>query len=168
MRRFLVIGFLLVIMASSQAGGLRPMASGSMGISLMGDNAYFNLGLGGVIPIKGGLCARFSVMQVRAGKSTSFYLGTGAGVGLAYYVPMRLVSPYGLFSMCLETEGNHTSIEFVFGGGAQMRLRGIPISPFGEMGFGFHSDLFNDSDLFDDYSDTDFLFNMLFGVRVEF
>jgi len=154
MRRFLVIGFLLVIMASSQAGGLRPMASGSMGMSLVGSNAYFNFGLGGVIPIKGGLCARFSVMQVRAGKSTSFYLGAGAGVGLAYYVPMRMVSPYGLFSMSLNTMSDYTSIGIVFGGGAQVSLRGVPMSAFGEIGFGFQAVSYWGS------SNTDVLFNM--------
>ena len=162
MRRFLVIGFLLVIMASSQAGGLRPMAGGSMGISLVGDDAYFNLGLGGVIPIKSGLCARFCVMNLQAGDNTSFYLGTGAGVGLAYYVPMRMVSPYGLFSVSLNTMSDYTSIGIVFGGGAQVRLRGIPISPFGEIGFGFQSVSY------DSYSNTDVLFNMFFGARVEF
>ena len=162
MRRFLVIGFLLVIMASSQAGGLRPMASGSMGISLMGDNAYFNLGLGGVIPIKGGLCARFSIMNLQAGENTSFYLGTGAGVGLAYYVPMKMFTPYGLFSMSLNTMSHYTSFGIVFGGGAQLRLRGVPMSAFGELGFGFQSVSYCES------SNTDVLFNLLFGVRVEF
>jgi len=162
MRRFLVIGFLLLIMASSQAGGLRPMASGSMGISLMGDNAYFNLGLGGVIPIKSGLCARFCVMNLQAGENTSFYLGTGAGVGLAYYVPMKKFSPYGLFSMSLNTMSDYTSFGIVFGGGAQMRLRKIPVLPFGEIGFGFQSVSYGD------YNNTDVLFNMFFGARLEF
>ncbi len=163
MRAFLSV---LLLVSAAFCGGL--VAGGGVGMQLMttsidgssDSEVGFTMTFEGMVPVYRSLYARASLMNLYAGSSTSFLLGTGSAFDLVYFMRrVQSIKPFVAGGVRIGAGSGTTSFGFDLGGGVEVLLREMPIRPYAEMQIALAIASASG------YSITNFGFSLLFGAR---